>query len=127
MANILTVGADKFQASILMDKLPELSLSQIRKIYTLMFQFAHENQEAIRNMENYVNEAVPAAQNALKLAAREYQSGFIYTGCVEDKKDAKKARAVNRKLSKAVKSAKRCYERWLKIQSVWNKTKQKYT
>ncbi len=125
MDNTITISADKFCAVIFPDKLPEHSITKLRKIFTLMFRFCWENEEDIQSMDEYISEIVPAAKADLDRAVCEYRTDFISLERVS-KKDAEAARAKNRKLSQAVGSAERRYERWLKIQSAWNAIKQKY-
>jgi len=126
MADTIIISADKFCASIFLDKLPELLIPQLRKIFTLMHQFYHENQEAVQTMNDYISEAAPTAKTDLARAICEYQTGFVNPERIGSPKAAKDARVKNRKLSRAVGSAKRRYERWLKIQAAWNRTQQKY-
>ncbi len=120
MDNTITISADKFCAVIYPDMLPEHAIPKLRKIFTLMFRFCWENEEAIQSMDEYISEIVPAAKTDLDRAVCEYRTDF------GSKETSEAARAKNRKLSQAVGLAEHRYERWLKIQSAWNAVKQKY-
>ena len=117
---LISMQADTFHADIYMDRLIDLPVTNIRKLFKLLHLYRWENERAIDSLVPYLAQAVQESKDAWKQAAADYVHGWR-------KVDNPKSRhpAVveilknNGRLTRQLKAAKARHERWAKIQSIW--------
>ena len=124
--NTVHIRYDTCHITLLLDKLPELPVSNIRKLFKMVFLERWRNEEAIQIIENHITYTVPEAKAAWHTAAVEYSNGWRF---VKNKKsrcpEVVEVLKENGRLTRELKHAKSIYERWVKIQALWNDTKLK--
>lgn len=98
-AKCIHIRSGNFRAELFLDRLADLPLTKIRKIFMLMFSAASENGMAIATADACFTAAV-----------------------TESKKVWEDAKAKNMYSTKKLQAK---YERWLKILNYWNDTKHK--
>lgn len=132
MTETVYFRADTFRATIYLPRLHELTITNIRKLLRLVFCYDWENEEAIRDTALFLEDIVPESKQAWTAASVRYQQEWRLiekrTTVRRTRKDIERdaaIRAHNDELTRAVKKAKRQYERWVKIQALWNDTKHK--
>lgn len=96
-AKCIHIYSGSFQAELFLDRLADLPLPKIRKIFMLVFSAASENGMAIATADAYFTAAV-----------------------TDSKKIWEDAKAENMYSTKKLQAK---YERWVKIQNYWNDTK----
>lgn len=107
-----------------LDRLPELAIKNIRKIFTIMLSEPGSNEDAILSTSQFLTEIVPSSKEAWAQASREYQNGWRLAPNTKSRHpQVLEIRRENRRLTEAVKCTKKQYERWLKLQTLWNDTK----
>lgn len=117
---LISMQADTFHADIYMDRLIDLPVTNIRKLFKMLYLYRWENERAIDSLVPYLAGAVQESKDAWKQASADYVDGW-------HKVDNPKSRhpAVveilknNNRLTRKVKAAKAQHERWAKIQSIW--------
>lgn len=117
---LISMQADTFHADIYMDRLIDLPVTNIRKLFKMLYLYRWENERAIDSLVPYLAGAVQESKDAWKQASADYVDGWR-------KVDSPKSRhpAVveilknNNRLTRKVKAAKAQHERWAKIQSIW--------
>ena len=92
---LITINTGGYHADIYFDRLEDMPLSNIRKVFKLLLADPWSNEGAIRQMTLYLDAAV-----------------------IESKEDRQKLRENNR-LTAAVKRTKARHERWVKLQTCW--------
>lgn len=117
---LISIQADTFHADIYMDRLIDLPVTNIRKLFKLLYLYRWENERAIDLLVPYLFQAVQESKDVWKQASVDFTHGWR-------KVDNPKSRhpAVveilknNNRLTRRVKAAKTQHERWVKIQSIW--------
>lgn len=132
MRDTVSFSQDTFHATVLLPGLLELPIKNIRKIFSIMLSEPWQNEEAIRNTELYLEDIVPDSKQAWGDASVRFQREWRMiekpATVRRTKVEISKTAAIQRhndELTRAVKKAKRQYERWVKIQALWNDTKYK--
>lgn len=128
----MNFSQDTFHATIYLPGLLDLPLKNVCKIFTTMLWDDRENEQAIQNTELFLEDIVPKSKQTWDAASVRYQQEWRLikkpTTVRRTRKDIERdaaIRAHNDELTRAVKKAKRQYERWVKIQALWNDTKHK--
>ena len=103
MRDTVSFSQDSFHATIYLPSLLDLPLKNVCKIFTTMLWDDRENEQAIQNTKLFLEDIVPESKQTWDAAIRAHNDG----------------------LTRDVKKAKRQYERWVKIQALWNDTKHK--
>ena len=117
---------DDFHADIYLNKLLDLPITNIRKLTKLILSDARTNEEAIDPLASYLEQAVQESKDAWELASKDYVDGW----CTVNNPKSRRRAVVetlknNNRLTRKVKAAKAVHKHWLKIQTIWNETKQK--
>lgn len=117
---LISMQADTFHADIYMDRLIDLPVTNIRKLFKMLYSYRWENERAIDSLVPYLAGAVQESKDAWKQASADYVDGWRkvdnpksrHPAVVETLKN-------NNRLTSKVKAAKARHERWAKIQSIW--------
>lgn len=119
-AKLITINTGDYHADIYFDRLEDMPLSNIRKVFKLLLADPWSNEGAIRQMTLYLDAAVIESKEAWKQASIEYQNGWrnVFNKKSRLKEDRQKLRENNR-LTAAVKRTKARHERWVKLQTCW--------
>ena len=132
MRDTVSFSQDSFHATIYLPSLLDLPVKNVHKIFTIMLWDDRENEQAIQNTELFLEDIVPKSKQTWDAASVRYQQEWRLikkpTTVRRTRKDIERdaaIRAHNDELTRAVKKAKRQYERWVKIQALWNDTKLK--
>lgn len=132
MRDTVSFSQDSFHATIYLPSLLDLPVKNVHKIFTIMLWDDRENEQAIRDTELFLEDIVPESKQAWTAASVRYQQEWRLiekrATVRRTRKDIERdaaIRAHNDELTRAVKKAKRQYERWVKIQALWNDTKHK--
>lgn len=132
MRDCVSFSQDAFHATIRLSYLSDLPIKNVCMIFSLMLRDERENEQAIRDTELYLENIVPENRAAWDKASVQYQREWRLiekpTTVRQTKAQIAKTAAIrahNDALIRAVKKAKRQYERWAKIQALWNDTKRK--
>lgn len=127
-----TAGSAKFQ--VVLERLTELPLNNIRKLFRLLFASAwdHDNRRAIDATSFWFSKAIENLKVAWGMATVEFNNGwrdlkFYATELppADRKKAVSKQRQLNQMLTTALKDAKTDYERLVKIQSIFDEVQEK--
>ena len=103
------------------DKLPEVSITKLRKVFGFALSWAWTNRDAIQAMPALIAEEVAKAQDTWRISSEAYVGGWKLGG-EHDRLIAKN----NKHLIADVKRAKAAFDRWEKIRTIWEITAQKY-
>lgn len=132
MCDVVRFSRDTFHATIYLPSLLELPIKNVRKIFTLMLWDDRENGPAIQDTELFLKNAVLDSEQVWAAASvRERQDWRLIEKCTTVRRTRKDIardaaiRAHNDELTRGVKKDKSQYERWVKIQALWNDTKHK--
>ncbi|TQI66237.1 hypothetical protein [Clostridium sp. KNHs216] len=124
------IRADSYHAEVMLDVLPNLPITNIRKLFQLMFRCSWENCETIQTIGDWLQEEIREAGIEWHFASAEYEHKHVslpgYTIPNAESIKAISKLSTNRPLLSAVKNAKTRYERLMKIQLIFNETKEKY-
>lgn len=129
MRDTVSFSQDTFHATISLPCLPDLPVKNIRKIFSIMLLDKWANEQAIQDTELYLESIVPDSKKAWDDASirfqREWQPIKKPTRKRTKAEISKTAaiRAHNDELTRAVKKSKAQYERWVRIQALWEDTK----
>lgn len=132
MRDTVSFSQDSFHATIYLPSLLDLPVKNARKIFTIMLLDDRGNEQAIQDTELFLEDTVPESKRAWHDASVRYQREWRLiekpTTVRRTKAQIQKTAAIrahNDELTRDVKKAKRQYERWVKIQALWNDTKLK--
>lgn len=119
--------ADTFRVTLYLPRLNELPVSNIRKLFRLVFLYDWENDEAIQTLGLYIQNAIEDSRQAWDAASVRYQQERRLiekpTTVRRTRKDIEKAAAIrahNDALTRAVKKAKGTHEQWVKINTIFH-------
>lgn len=119
-AKLITINTGDYHADIYFDRLEDMPLSNIRKVFKLLLADPWSNEGAIRQMTLYLDAAVIESKEAWKQASIEYQNGWRYVPNKKSRlKDDRQKLRENNRLTAAVKRTKARHERWVKLQTCW--------
>lgn len=104
--------------------LHELPVSNFRKMAKWMLKEDWRNEEAIRILDAYIPEHVADLKAAWAQASSDYQHGWKKVANKRSRKpEIRDTLRENDRLTRALKISKTHYDRWLKLQAVWDDTK----
>lgn len=111
---------DTCTVNLFLDKLCDLPLANVRKLYAMMLSEPDRNAAAIIALGEYFETAIADSKAAWALASKEYQNGWRL---VPDKRSRTPAAVEtltrNKQLTRAVRRAKAQHERWVKLKTLW--------
>lgn len=115
-----------FQATMILEAIPVLTLLKIRKLFKLILSAPQKNAEVIRTITSYLPREIAKAKAVYQKASKEYLDkhcpAFDSRGyCVPKAQQAR----INRPLISAVKKAKANFERAQKIQFIFQEIQNK--
>lgn len=132
----VVIRADSYRAKVALDLFPELPLSNIRKLFRIMFRAAWENESSIQTINDWLSKAILSAKADWGTATLEYgnrwkdlktfSSGLWNLQPQQRRRKIAEQRRLNRELTATLKAAKTAYDRLVKIQSEFLKLKEKY-
>ena len=121
----VTFRQDTCTVALHLEKLCELPVANVRKLFAMMLSEPWNNEDAIQQTGAFLNEIVPESKELWHLASIEFQNGWRL---VRNKRshapDVVEKLNRNKQLTRAVKRAKAQYERWEKIRSLWAEAQQ---
>ena len=121
----VTFRQDTCTIALHLEKLCELPVANVRKLFAMMLSELWNNEDAIQQTGAFLNEIVPESKELWHLASIEFQNGWRL---VRNKRsrapDVVEKLNRNKQLTRAVKRAKAQYERWEKIRSLWAEAQQ---
>lgn len=121
---ILHIQKDRFHATIALDKLVDFPIPNLRRLFRFIISEAWENTAAIEGLDGYLSNVIPDSKEAWEAADRAYQEG--YRAPINPRKRdtaALETLRKNKRHTEERKAAKARYERWVKIQGIWNDMK----
>ncbi len=99
----------------------DFPLPNLRRLFRFIISEARENMAAIERLDSYLSNAIPGSKEAWEAADRAYQEGYRVPVNPRKRDDAAlKVLRGNKRLTEERKAAKVGYERWVKIQGIWN-------
>lgn len=117
---LISIQADTFHADIYMDRLIDLPVTNIRKLFKLLHLYRWENERAIDLLVPYLAQAVQESKDAWKQASADYVHGWRNVDTPKSRHPAVVETLKNNgHLTRQLKAAKARHERWAKIQSIW--------
>lgn len=120
-----------FRAELYLAAMEDLPPKNIRRLFTLMLLEPQRNEQAIRDTELYLEDIVRDSKQAWDIASIRFQWEWRLIEKPIGRRTKAQIHAVaerkahNDELTRAVKTCKAKYERWVKIQAFWNDTKHK--
>ena len=106
--------------------LADLPVRNIRKLFKLMLAEPDNNMEAIQTTAAFLSEIVADCEASNKATSAAYKSGWRYVANKRSCKVAdRKIMRENNRLTKEATQAKKQFEGWKKIQSIWGELKSK--
>lgn len=114
MNKIVTIKHGDFTATLDVAAIDKLTLAQWKELVGLAADSLWDNAQAINTALEVLKEAHYEADQAWKAASHEYVDGFRNPDFIQWKRDKDIAKATNKKLLTAVKSAKHKKELWEK-------------
>lgn len=119
MDDTVRIREGDFWAQVAIDKLPVLTLRNTRKLFHLMLT-SGENQGSIEALREKLPAMVEAAKEHWKAASAYYAAGYHHVSNPKSRNESVRYQLrMNRGLSVAVRKAKAEYERWVKINSIF--------
>jgi len=115
--------------ALFLPRLCELSIKNLRKVFTMMLSEPWNNQEAMDCLQWFLPDAVTESKAAWDQASIDYQHGWkliekpLRRRTLKERQADAAIRANNEALLRAAKKSKALYERWVKIQQLWEDTK----
>lgn len=120
---LISMQADTFHADIYMDRLIDLPVTNIRKLFKLMHRWDFDNRQAIDRLTAHLEQAIQESEDAWKLASREFTDGWRKVSNPKSRHPAVvETLKNNNRLTRKVKAAKARHERWVKIKALWADT-----
>lgn len=127
-------GSAEFQIDL--EQLPELPLTNIRKLFRFLLAPTEHNDDAVQKVAVWLPEAIAKAKLEWGMVTTEYTNNWrnidqfvrelsYALSPAERRKAVTHQRQINRMLISSLKYAKSDYERLIKIQTIFNETKEK--
>ena len=121
----VTFRQDTCTIALHLEKLCELPVANVRKLFAMMLSEPWNNEDAIQQTGAFLNEIVPESKELWHLASIEFQNGWRLVRNKQSRApDVVEKLNRNKQLTRAVKRAKAQYERWEKIRSLWAEAQQ---
>lgn len=108
--------------------LKDISLTNLKKLFALMFGESWRNAEAIEQTEKAIQDSVAEAKSDWDKASKSYTDGYksdSFDPFMTDKQKRLIQRE-NKRLFAGVKRSKNAYERFVKVQKTFEQVKNKY-
>ena len=123
MRDHVEIKSGTFEAHFFLTALERFRLSKLKKLFQLTASDPWGNAQAIEAIRLYISDAIPAAQEEMRAAARAYEGGWRKVDKPRSRKpDVVKQLKINEELTTAFKKAKARYERLLKIRTLYDET-----
>lgn len=117
---LITFRQDTCTVNLLLEKLCELPLANVRKLYAMMLSEPDRNAEAAATLSEYLETAIADSKAAWAQASKAYTDGWRL---VPNKRSRTPAAVEtltrNKQLTRAVRRTKAQYERWVKLKTLW--------
>lgn len=129
MYETVSFSQGDFHAVIFLSELPGAPLKNVRKIFSIILLDSWENEQAVKDMESYLENIVPDSKKAWDDASTRFQHEWRLIEKPTQRRtraeisETAAIRAHNNELTRAVKKAKAQHEHWIKILTLWNDTK----
>lgn len=115
----------EFGTTVVLEMLPTLPANNIRKLLRLMLTGPSSNAGSIHTFTNWLPGAVSDAKNTWGYAVALYKDGYRAIPKGYRSVGATQQRQKNRALANSVKSARVAYNQLVKMQSIFDKIKEK--
>ena len=126
MRTFIDIRAGDYHATGDLEMLPNLPARNIRKLLHLLFSNrCNDNSETIRTFAGWLPGAVSDAKNTWGYAVALYKDGYRVIPKGYRSVGATQQRRKNRTLANSVKSARTAYNQIVKMQSIFDKIKEK--
>ena len=112
MSDTIHIRNGTFEATIVLERLPDMPLVNIRKLFKLMVS-DYRNDEARAVLEQYMAGAVASTKEAWRIASLEYTNGWKL------KPGTNKEKRANKTLTARLKATKAAHTRAAKIQTIY--------
>lgn len=116
----ITFRQDTCTVNLFLEKLCDLPLANVRKLYAMMLSDPDRNAAAIAALGEHLETAIADSKAAWAQASREYQDGWRL---VPNKRSRTPAAVEtltrNKQLTRAVRRTKAQHERWVKLKALW--------
>lgn len=117
------IEADTFQADIYLDRLCDMTIPSIRKLFKLLHLYRWENERAIDRLVPYLAQAAQKSKDAWKQASADFTDGWRKVDNPKSRHpEVVETLKNNNRLTRKVKATKAQHERWVKIQAIWADT-----
>lgn len=129
MNDAISFRQDTCRITLSLPRLCEMPAKNLRKAFSMLLSEPWNNQEAIDGLQRFLPDMVVQAKADWEQASRNYQNGWRLIEPPTRRRTRKEVqadaaiRANNEALIRAVKKSKAHYERWVKIQQLWEDTK----
>jgi hypothetical protein len=114
-----------FQATMILEAIPVLTLFKIRKLFKLILSDPQRNAEAIQAITSYLPREATEARDVWHKASKDYQNNYRATYLNGSAIPEARQKKINRPLILAVKKAKANFERTQKIQFIFQEIQNK--
>lgn len=125
MPDVLVIKNGDYCAHIMVEGLPTLPQVKRNAIFRILFEACWENEDTIRTLEQRLPALVEEAKTAWRITSQNDMDGCKIPSDQSSKKEVAAQRRKNARLTIAVKNAKVRYECWTKIETAFNKIKEK--
>ena len=120
---LVHIQADTFRADIYLDRLCDMTIHNLKKLFRLAKKAQFENEAAIQSIRSYFDEVIPEAQETMRTAAKAYEDGWRKV----DKPRSRNPKTVeqlrlNKELTVRFKQAHARYERLVASRKVFEET-----
>lgn len=120
MTRAINIRSGTYSAYIILEELPNLATTKIRKLFKLMFSDPDENREAIDAISIWLSRSIPDAKAVWALASQQFTNGWRKVKNQRSRRpEVIKQLQINNQLTDAMKSAKAKYDQLVKLQSVY--------
>ena len=116
---ILNVRADAYRACILLDALPTMTLDKYRKLVRLMATHEWENEDALEQLGQFLQEQVSRTRKEWELSSLRYTDGFRLAPKNPRNAKEQEACANNQKLLADLKHAKAAHTKAAKMAEIY--------
>lgn len=116
MDDTITIRNGTFEAVIVLERLPDMALANIRKLFKLMLS-DYRNEDACKVLEEHMVTTVAATKEAWRVASLECTHGW------KSHPSNSKDKRANQTLTTRLKAAKAAHTRAAKIQTLYQSLK----
>lgn len=129
MNNTISFRQETCRITLSLPRLCEMPAKNLRKAFSMLLSEPWNNQGALDGLQRFLPDMVVQAKADWEQASRNYQNGWRLIEPPTRRRTRQEVqadaaiRANNEALIRAVKKSKALYERWVKIQQLWEDTK----